>query len=57
MTYHVYVNCVSVERFDVEANTPEEANEKYDTGDCTLEQDEVQEREVVKIVSAEEEKG
>lgn len=43
-TYRIYVECTSTERFDVEADSYEEAKRKYIAGDCTLEGDEVEGR-------------
>ncbi len=40
-TYHIFVECTSLERFDVEAGSFEEAKVVYERGECTLRMDEV----------------
>lgn len=44
--YRIFVSCTSTERFDVVATSRQDAIEKYNKGDATLEADEVDDREV-----------
>jgi hypothetical protein len=57
MWYRIYVECRSLERFEVEAACEDEALVAYDSGEATLCADEVQERTVrtVKPVATQQE--
>jgi hypothetical protein len=48
-TYHVWVECKSVERFDVSANSFEEAKALYELGICSLKSDEVRSRDELSV--------
>lgn len=51
-TYHIYVRCESIERFDVSATTEDEARAKFEDGEAHLVKDEVQSRDIERIEEA-----
>lgn len=47
--FHVYVKCVSTERFDVQATSEQEARTLYEKGDAELVKDEVEDRTLISV--------
>jgi len=47
--FHIYVECHSTERFDVQAENEDEARELYENGDALLSKDEVESRDIISV--------